>query len=76
MIMGCGRTGDTLTHAPFEHQVGALEGRFNDEVVLDTTTVEDEERSSVLDEINPYMDDMEIITGADSVDGPDGGTGS
>ena len=51
----------------------SMEAKFNGEVVLDTTTLDEEKRSDVLDDVNRYLDNVELITDADIVDDLFGG---
>lgn len=70
ILFGCEKS---FTHEPWDYQVKTMEAEFNGEVVLDTTTMEDEEESDVLDDVNRHLDEVELITDADIEDDIFGG---
>ncbi len=70
MLTGCD---ESFTYESFNYKVETMEARFNGQVVLDTSTMDDEESSGILDDVNEYLSDVEIITNADSKYGLDGG---
>ncbi|MGM0436324.1 MAG: hypothetical protein ACQEQA_04665, partial [Bacillota bacterium] len=70
ILTGCD---ESFTYEPFNYKVETMEARFNDQLVLDTSTMDDEEALGILDDVNEYLGDVEIITNADSKTGLDGG---
>lgn len=70
MLFGCE---ESFTHEPWDYQVKTMEAEFNGEVVLDTTTMDDEEESDVLDDVNGHLDEVELIVDADIEDDIYGG---
>ena len=66
MLFGCEeKPEESFTHEPWDYQVKTMEAEFNGEVVLDTTTMDDEEETDVLDDVNGHLDEVELIVDAD-----------
>ncbi len=70
MLPGCDRE---ITYELFDHQVRTMEARIHGDTVLDTTTMEEDDRDAIINAINQYFESVEYMTNVERNKDVDGG---
>ena len=62
IMVGCEETNtQEINYEPFEYQVSEMEVQYRHETIMETETLDDRVQSSIIEDINEYMDGIEMM---------------